>query len=347
MKKIDPDLIIIGYVPNDPEERDETNYRNLVKEEWEINVEEHPIYKKNPNMYYELIDRMNSLDEEKDYNKLVEIGDKLGFYRWDVRNLIIASDENLERYKSVLKDVDEYINELNIPYFYLFLDNIHNSLVEKANTNVYNAMKELKINAYYVPYNFDEIKPDIENNYEYSQYINPFDSHPGIMWTYDCGKKVFNILKNDYRFIFEDAKIQDVDELDLNINDTMPFLEVNKVEKNVFEFEYPKKEDMRNSTSKFLYYPIEKNYIKLNLEYPKKVSKVKITGESIKNVEVYVNTLNQEYGYDLNESRQVLTPCKKIGDGTYEVGYEITSLNISVEFFDESSREIEVRFVEE
>ena len=345
MEKIDPDLIIIGYVYNDPEERDE-NGLNILREDWQPGFPGNLILKMFPEGYEELKNYYNRMSYS--YDTLKKFGNLIGFYRSDVRALMLAEGKNLENYKKVLKELDDYAKKIGIPYFYYFTENTDLNFIKQASMNVFNAMKELKINVYYTPYDSNKIMTGIENVNEYSQYVNPVDYHPGIIWTYDCGKKVFEILKEDYSFIFEDAKFQDINELDLNINDTMPFLEINKIEKNVFKFEYPESENIKYEyITKFLYYPIEKNYVKLNLEYPKKVSKVIIGGENLKSVELYVNTIDPKYGYDLNEARKVLTPCKKIGDGTYEVGYEITSLNISVEFIDESNRNISVEFVEE
>lgn len=345
MKRIDPDLIIIGYVPNDPEERAADNFHNLVKEDWEEVKEENPIYKKNPSLYYELVDRMNSLDASEE-ELLKELGEKLGFYRWDIRNLIIVEGERFERYKNVLKDVDNRIKELDVPYFYLFLENLDFEYVRRANNKVYNAMKEMSIDAYYEPFNISEMLESVDSTDSSILYVNPKDLHPGLVWNVDCAKKTFDILKNDYGFLLEDAIIQNIDELELNINDTSPYLKVNKIGDNVFEFEYPKIEDEKTVESNFLYYPIEKNYIKLNLEYPKEIKKIILIGDNLKEAEIYVNTIDRDYGFDIDAVNQKIISCKKIGDNTYSVNKEITSINISAILKSNDERKLRIEFVE-
>lgn len=346
MKRIDPDLVIIGYVYNDAEERDATNRRNLIPDYYEIEEKDNKIYKENPTLYYELVDKMNSLGNDE-YDKLKELGEILGFHRWDSRPLVLLDDGRLENYKNVLKEVDNRMLELNIPYFYLMLDNIDSPLIKKAYYKMYNVMNEMALKVYYEPFDIFEIFEKFNTNDYNIVRANPMDSHPGIIWTYDYGKKAYDILKNDYSFIFENAIIDDINKLELNINDTTPFLNINKKTKNVFEFEYPKKEKTKNEyKTKFLYYPINKNYVKLNLEYPKNVSKIKITGKNLKNVEVYVNTIDEEFGFDLNDAKRILTPCKLISKNTYKVNKKITSVNIHVDFWTEKDRNLEIEFVE-
>ena len=346
MEIIDPDLIVIGYIYNDPEEREKTNRRNLVLDSFEVRAEESKIYQKSPTLYYELVEKVDSLDANN-YEELKSLGDMLGFYRWDLRQLIISEGERLERYKVVLKEVDDYMKKIEIPYFYLFLDNVDNPLVRKAFDNVYNVMQELKIKAYYDPFNLDATME--KYNLEDSIYvnINPVNPHPGIIWAQEYGKKTYNILKQDYNFLFESAKYQDINELELNINDTMPFLKVEKISKNIFEFEYPKKENVKKfDTTNFLYYPLEKDYIKLNLEYPKNVKKIIVISENLEEIEIYVNTIDEDYGFDINEAKGILTMCKKIKENMFEVNAEITSINIYAKFYDEENRNIKIEFIE-
>ena len=60
IEKIDPDLIIIGYVTNDPERHAEDG-TNVIKEFWETDQNENELYKKNPGLYQELYNRLGLL----------------------------------------------------------------------------------------------------------------------------------------------------------------------------------------------------------------------------------------------------------------------------------------------
>ena len=338
IRRIKPDLIIIGYVPNDPENN------SSIKPSWELNPNGNKIYEENPALYYELIDRMNSLDA-KEYDKLIEIGNMLGYYRWDVRLLYLVQNENYDRYKNELKEVKNRMEELDVPYLFAFTNNFDNILVEKANDIVYNLMTELEIPVYYEEYECYKMLKEMNINDITKLDINPVDNHPGIIWTYDYSKKIYNLLKSNYKFIFENSKKVNIDELELNINDTTPYLKVNKINENVFEFEYPKKETTKTINTNFLYYPLEKNYVKLNLEYPKKISKIKITGKKIMDIEVYVNVIDKKYGFDYDEKFKKL--ALEIEDEMlYVVDDKITSVNIYATFKDENDRDLKIEFIE-
>lgn len=344
IKNINPDLIIMGYVPNDPDIYDE-NGNVVIKAEGDLIPEENKIYKENPILYYEFIDRLWALGEDE-YDKLLEIGETLGAYRWDARLLYLVQDERLEDYKKILVDVDKKLNEYNIPYFYAFTNNFDNALVERANEVVYNELKKMSIDAYYEEYDSSRLLKMINSEDDTKLTVNSCDNHPGIVWTYDYSRNIFDILKKNYSFIFENQKIKDISKYVININDTMPLLNVTKVKNNVFEFEYPAQEKKRTVDSKFLYYPIEKEYVKLNLEYPKDIKKIIVTGSSLNDVEVYVNTIDSEYGFDINEVFQRVTSCKKVNSNTYEVNKKITSVNIHAVFKNDKDRKIKIEFIE-
>lgn len=41
-------------------------------------------------------------------------------------------------------------------------------------------------------------------------WIKPVDTHPNIALENACGKYVYDVLKNNYSFIFENQKEQDI-----------------------------------------------------------------------------------------------------------------------------------------
>ena len=346
MERIDPDLIIVGYVRNDPEERDETNSYNLLKQIGDQPPENNEIYKNNPTLYQEMIERYSSM--EVDYDKLKSMGDLLGLYRDDIWALLLVEGENLQKYKDVLKKFDNRMKELDIPYFFYFTDiRDGNKLIEQALDTVLNAMKELGISTQIVPYDYEYIGinlPQTKEDYRFG--INPVDEHPGVAVNHVFATNALDILKKNYSFIFENKVYQDINELELNINDTMPFLDVKKVKNNVYEFEYPEEEETRTLESKFLYFPIEKEYVKLNLEFPKNIKEIIVTGDNLKSAEIYVNTFDEEYDIDLNEMKKELTSCKNTGNNTYSVKQMITSVNIVANFTNSGDRKIKIEFIE-
>lgn len=344
MDKIDPDLVIIGYVPNDPEEHDEDG-NVLIDTDFNYDETQNPIYKKNPTLYYELIDRLYALDLD-DYEQLIELGNVLGIHRWDARFLYLVEGERLQRYCGELKDLNERMKQLEIPYFYAISNNYDNKLVDEAIEIVVSEMEKLNVSYFSPKHNYPKLAESM-NITDYRMFnVNPGDSHPGIAWTYYYSNLVFEELKENYDFVFEDAVIDNMDKLEININDTMPFFDIKKIDKNVYEFVYPKFEGNKTKDTQFLYYPLEKDYVKLNLEYPKNVKRIKITGENLKSAEIYVNTINEKYGFDYDEAFKKLTPCKYILNNTYSVNKKITSVNIHAIFKDEKDRTLRIEFIE-
>ena len=124
----------------------------------------------------------------------------------------------------------------------------------------------------------------------------------------------------------------------------MPYLNINKIDDNKYEFEYPISETKKTLNSNFLYYPIRRNYVKLNLEYPVDVEKVIISGDNLKNVELYVNKIDEDVGFDIDDASQKLTKIKK-ENNEFIINKRISSLNISAEFYDQGNRNISIEFL--
>lgn len=335
INKIDPDLIIMGYVYNDPEQRDANN-QNIIKDSWQPKNILGELF---PNLNKELNSRLWYMTDN--YNILKFVGSIFG-YRYDIRTKLISEGNSAKNYKQVLAEVDYKLKELNIPYFYYYNIVDETKYISAANKNIYNIMNDLSLNVYY-----NQLPKDLYNLNQKNWKINPADYHPGIILTNYYGNDVYNILKKDYKWLFSDNKNYN---LSLNINDTMPYIDLYKITDSKYEFKYPKKEKHKTKTTNFLYYPIRKNYIKLNLEYPKYVKRLKITSkksDNIKDMSIYVNTIDKTFGYDFNESRQILTPCNHTSNNIYDVNDVITSVNISAIFKDDNNRSLRIEFIEE
>ena len=347
MKRLDPDLIIVGYVKNDAEQRDKTNTYNLITELGYGPPADNEIYQRDPDLYQKLVQRYSTM--EVDYDSLKSMGDMLGQYRYDIWSLMIVEGENLENYKKVLKNFDKRMQELDIPYFFYFADSFDgNELVEESYRRVMGAMDELKITYHRFPMSYFDVRDQLPSGLAYENpKINPVDGHPGVALHYYFATSALDIIKKNYNFVFEDLVYQDINELELNINDTMPFIDVKKIKKNLFEFEYPVKEKLRSTKSKFLFYPIEKEYIKLNLEFPKNIKKIIISGENLISTEVYVNTIPENYDFDIEEIKKEVFKCSKLEENTYEVNEKITSVNIVANFKNQKNRKLKIEFIEE
>ena len=328
MKTIDPDLVIITYVPNDPEPHDKDG-NNIIYEYPPEKIKEGNFFQKQfTDLYSELGDRLiYNMTNDNDF--LTFIG-KYFWYRWDVYREVITSGKNLEQYREIVNKVDTKLKELDIPYFYYFEDSVleFNSINSKATQTIVNLWQDNNIPFYY---HLLECKKYLNDLYVKNKIdslntgINPGDSHPNDVLTTYFGYDVYNILKEDYSFIFPEKKEIN---LPLKINDTFPKMELEE-NNNKYSFTYPKISGKQTVDSNYLYFPLNKDYVKLNLEFPKYVRKIKVESDGGE-IELYLNTIDKKTDLDLNAINLEFYKPKKISKDTYRVYKEVSRLVLSL-----------------
>ena len=153
--------------------------------------------------------------------------------------------------------------------------------------------------------------------------INPANWHPSVELAKAYAECLLKILEDDYPELIGEKSGKYTETF--TINDWMPYsLLPEKVDKNTYTITYPNKK----AELSFLYLPVEKDYIKLNLEYPIDINKIKIEGENIKNINIWVNTINEELGYD-DQVMKDLGIKKKEFVWELNGNEKVTSINIS------------------
>lgn len=347
MKEIDPDLVIFSYVSNDAEPKNKDGSKIYPdSSDWNYNTSNagSSVFVRNfNNIYKETRDRLFNITDNE---TILTLAAKVYGYKSNLKMKLISTGKSLKMHEQTLISVDKTMKEKNIPYFFYFCDNnTHWQPQKNYNKNVEKVMKKNNINYYNstnkANYYYDNFLM-INNLNNENLRINPADTHPGTIKTNFYSDDVLSYLHNDYSYIF-DEKTNNF-KSNININDTMPLLNITKEDDYNYVIEYPKKENKLTENSNFLYLPIKKNYIKLNLEYPIKVNKVKITGSNLKNVDLYVNLVNEKVGFDLDNATQKLTKIEN-DNNIFNVNKKITSLNISANFLEETDRNLRVEFI--
>lgn len=346
MKNIDPDLVIFSYVSNDADPKDENGnqiYPDTYNWNYDTENQNSNIFIRNfNNIYKETRDRLFNITDNE---IILTLAAKVYGYKPTLRVKLISTGISLKMHEETLISIDKKMKEKNIPYFFYFCDNDDDYLPHKVyNKNIEKVMKKNNINYYNNPNKSNSYYDSFLQAYGFDKKnlsINPADSHPGTIKTNFYSDDVLDYLHTNYQYLFnEKSEFKAY----LNINDTMPLLNITKEDNYNYIIEYPKREDKQSKNSNFLYLPIKKNYIKLNLEYPIDVHKVKITGNTLKNIDLYVNLVNEEVGFDLDHAKQKLTRIEN-NNNTFNINKKITSLNISADFFDESDRLLKVQFI--
>ncbi|MCI9434387.1 MAG: SGNH/GDSL hydrolase family protein [Bacilli bacterium] len=318
MNLVDPDLIVIGFVNNDPEFRNE-NYETYYKviNSGDLFYDSDNFF---INKYKELFPFSYNglcllLYDKFEYNETFHSYFGLSYWTW---LSIISSDYWLNKYETeVIKPLKDYLeNDLDIPYFFYITYND----MEPGIENIMNMFEDNNVKYYFAPNYF--INKAYDEYYHVNLAINPANNHPSVVLCKEFAEVLVKIIESDYSEFLGEKGIYTPN---LNINDWMPhMLNVIKVSDNMYSFVYPASETERA----FLTLPAHKPYVKLNLEEPLTISNISIEGNNIEEIELFVNKINKNLGYDDQDlySLGVLTESFEWEVSDKEL---ITSINIS------------------
>ncbi len=289
VEDIKPDLIIIGYVINDPEIDDEEG-KEIIKHTESIDYfKKDKILKIIKQMFPNITYKINNMINDK-IDKIGEFNDETGYpyYLWyDV----ITNEKWSKKYDEIaVQPLGKYLNSIEIPSFVVTTpDKINSkfekwyqilSLFEKARIKVYNMYSEFK--------DIMEKNPDDDNT-----KINLVDGHPGTLYTKYYAKYVSDILEKDYPQILG-KKGEEKIEYPICINDWVPYdLDLKEKEEKenyaIYTIKYPKHA---------LTMPINEEYIKISLQYPIAIQEINLKGKTLKKAKIYITTINEKLGYD-------------------------------------------------
>jgi len=347
LEDIQPDLIIVGYVTNDP-------YLSWLydgKGEWELVVS----YSDRAlacgwlrALFPGLYDYLNMLSLMRIYNENGNI-----YAAW-VHKLV--ESENLERYdKYVLQPMGGFIRESGIPMIVIptsigLLDDIEDCkdvmpLFERAGFPVYDPLRML--------YEHASLK-----KYRRLMYANPIDPHPGPAASWLLGQYAADVVEQDYAAIMaRNGNEGGQSTYVIEINDWLPCaLDPQPIRESgtasQYGISYPSQAieavpfigpyGEEYLYDGFLRLPNGKKYVKLNFKYPVRISSVRIDGEDLLSAEMYTLAVNEDLGFDdqkpvsLGERRG--TQCVwEDGSGRY-----ITSLLLSAKTKEKASAYLSV-----
>lgn len=337
MKELDPDLIIIGYVENDPQFRDE-NYNDLLPA-----IRDNDIFygTKNPiinfiktvfpNIYSKVIQQV-----VRKYMQEPWFQERFGL-QYNLWTSELTNDPWKTMYEEkVLSKLYDYINnELDCPLFFVPM-----SSFPSRSQEIYYIISEFE--GFHIPYysaveEFCETYPD--ETYSLKEWgINPANGHPSVKATLFYAEFVFKVLEKDFSDII--GTKYDRVELNLKINDWLPYsLKPVKLSNNYYKITYPAKDDKDS----FLSLPVRKDYVKLNLEFPINIKSIEITGDNIQSIEIFTNSINEDLGYDDQVMKSI---GKKNKNFVWQLNDNdmITSINISAKIKSGESTDLYIKF---
>ncbi|MBQ7654807.1 MAG: SGNH/GDSL hydrolase family protein [Clostridia bacterium] len=307
VKDLDPDIVILGYVYNDPDPRNGIiNYNYFPTGSYSAHFPFSNSLKKTvPNIYnainnYIAAKKMYDDDFTDDYfllpgNENVPIFITKGkFYEQYKKDFVIPLDEYAAQ-------ADFPIAYMTLPFAPVYtLQNalfkpIHELYSKYTNVVLYDSLGKFC-------HGFAAKKHS--SNYS----VNEVDPHPGSATNRFYADYIIDFLEKDYKDIIGKSVGEDLNDYSIMINECLPeklnLSERVKTENSAsYSLEYPS--EMRKYEwmgyqfdSYLLNYPLGDDYIKLSFAQPVDIKSVEITGDKVQNIDLYYTRLNEKLRYD-------------------------------------------------
>lgn len=332
-----PDLIIFGYVINDPELDDE-NGETIIKHTTTKRLfNSNKLLKGFNNLFPNIAYKIDNMFNVK-ADKTQEYSDETG-YPDEMWYSVIVNEKWSEVYKQkAVNPLCDYLNSIDIPSFIITTPNGVNpkyeewyhvlSFFENKGIKVYNMFNDFR--------NMVSLMTDKANG-----KINPVNGHPGTAYTKYYANYIADILENDYKNRLGNQYTEKV-KYPIYINDWVPYKLDTTLIKNTedevkYQITYPENSNM-------LYMPLKKRYLKLSLEYPVSIKEINLKSKNLKNAEIYVGKIDKNLGYD-NQSLYHISSKQKGNNIKFQINSNelITSINISADTIKNEKIEITIK----
>ncbi len=294
-----PDLLIWGYVANDPDEW--VNGKRVVKRIVENMPPDRALWLLNELASRDILPRLSYQLKKAREGKIIErmSGEEHGYYlsEWTMK---LLEGENFELYKNTIKELGRFQAESGIPGFMIALpnnpDEQHFSvrydkirpLMQSANLEFYDILND------YVAWSATLIDGEkfVELGRDHRWGINPADGHPGTSSTYFYAVKAADFLEAHYpEVLHHQGEINQ--RSNIHINDWVPYnLNPMETAQGVFTFKYPESQEY------MLRMPVGRPFVQLNLELPAEIREIRLAGSGLKQATLDITAVNSELGFD-------------------------------------------------
>ncbi len=303
-----PDLTIIGYVPNDPDEIDKKTGRKFVAEGFEFNdvKDEMPVELHNVlfTIWPNLSERIQWINRNIVRNKTLVAGKQFSI---PDRDLHLLEGENFEQWKEGIHELGSFVQSNHLPFFVLttplnfagdvkndkpFLDN-----VREYYTKRYSAVDKVFADAgVKFVNNLDQLIATIKKDPAFiakgDKGINPVNNHPNSMATHFYAVSAADEIERDYPQALG-VKTAPLTSSAVQVNDSLPpSVLVRPVSKNKLEVV------LTHSDDDLLFMPMRKPYFQLNLERPAAIKGFKLVGENLVAADIYLTREDPQKHYD-------------------------------------------------
>ncbi len=312
LPKYKPDLVIFGYVTNDPEQKNAhgQSYLSLIPKQLPDND---PVLAKLktilPNLTGQLLQIRNLALQahESKKNSALEYSD------WE---LALLEGDNFKSYKNTVERLSSYLKAANVPAFFIglpagFQHKTHENTVSSndffKNVRDYNAIRFAKVKPVFAAAGlpFVDSSDDFVKAAEADPLlkrsgsalrlgINPGNGHPGPFSTHFYAVSASNTIEKHFPFALGEKSGRNKEQK-ITINDCMPpYMNVQSDLKtpDTFSFTYPP-----DVTEHTLYMPLRRKHVQLSLKRPVAVKRIELQGENLAAAQIYLNYCNDELSY--------------------------------------------------
>jgi len=339
LEDIQPDIIIIGYVTNDPDlESLGMGFRYYLPSPFSSSARR-VFSSLFPNLSRQVDSMwMVKCSQTENPHNNAEYGYTV--LTWLEK---LVEEGNLEKYNAyVVEPLGEFARALGVPL--LIIPTPNQPTIANFESH-YKSVLPLFEQAGLPVYNPLALFAGQYSDTKYADYYHasPVDSHPGPATSLFLGQYAADVLEQEYGSIMTKSGSEGGQSAHLiEINDWMPYeVRPQPIKESAgasqYAIAYP------GRPSDFLRLPLKKGYIKLNFKYPVRISSVRIDGEDLLSAEMYTLAINGALGFDdqkpvsLGERRG--TQCVwEDGSGRY-----VTSLLISAKTKDEAPAYLSIR----
>lgn len=280
--KYKPDMIVWGYVSNDPEEGSNNSGHGIVKQ---ITLPPDSTFDKlwssSGRFFPNFTVQLSSLRNRNLSAKLS--GPKYGYDYIDWRNKILE-EPNFAVYKETVANLAKFLHSLDIPCTFITL-----CMPSESAEHFAPAEKLFKKNG--IEFH-NLLDPMISWNARLMERgllkgvlalgVNPANGHPNVTATHFYAIQSANILEKSYKKVLGE-KSNSNGEKSILVNDFVPpTLGVSNPKPNIFGMYYPTKE------ADFLTMPVRRPFVQLNLSAPVALKEIHVVGKNLQSSAVAV-----------------------------------------------------------
>jgi len=294
IKTYQPNLIIWGFVANDPDEG--------VVEQLDFKfVNQNSLIKLIKTLRNKgIFPRLNARLSFAYARKLTRTMSLKEYYReYGEWMLKLLKGKNFELYRETVQELDRLQSDSNIPGFLITLSvrgQAYNTylkskivpLLTKGKTAFYNTDEEFLKFSSRLTSDPTYAKSDPVHMWR----INPANAHPGAILTHFSAVQAADILEAHYPQILGKRNLSAKPPA-LHINDWVPYdLNPSTTASGVFSFNYPASEES------MLRLPVNRPFVQLNLEFPVPLKEIRLSGSGLKSAALDLTAVDSKRQFD-------------------------------------------------